>query len=215
DAIRTQQILDSRTDLVDWILKAGGTVWELPSGALTAAGGLEYRSESLIQVNDNNSRNNNVGNGDFLGQPVNGRRYVQSAYGEATLPILGGKWSWPGARLLEVVFSERFDHYADFGNAAKPKVAVRYKPFDDLTLRGSYAEGFIAPSLGQLFGASIPTVVSINDPVLGTSYETLATVLANPHLNAENSYGYYLGTVWTPGATDPDRSWWGWANGFT
>src|SRR5207237_889722 len=50
DAIRTQQILDSRTDLVNWVLKAGGTVWELPSGALTVAGGLEYRSESLVQV---------------------------------------------------------------------------------------------------------------------------------------------------------------------
>ena len=41
DAIRTQQILDSRTDLVNWIVKAGGTVWDLPGGPLTAAGGLE------------------------------------------------------------------------------------------------------------------------------------------------------------------------------
>ena len=65
------------------------------------------------------------------------RRYIQSAYGEATLPILGGKWAWPGARLLEVVFSERYDNYSDFGDAAKPKVAVRFKPIDDLTLRAT------------------------------------------------------------------------------
>jgi iron complex outermembrane recepter protein len=115
DALRIQQILDSRTDLVDWILKAGGTVWELPAGALTAAGGLEYRSESLIQVNDPNSRNSNVTSPSFAGQLVNGRRFIQSVYGEATLPILGGKWSWPGARTLEVVFSERYDHCSDFG----------------------------------------------------------------------------------------------------
>jgi iron complex outermembrane receptor protein len=215
DAVRTQQILDSRTDLVNWILKSGGTIWELPAGALTAAGGLEYRSESLIQVNDSDSRTFNIGDGDFLGKQVNGRRYVQSAYGEATLPILGGKWSWPGARLLEVVFSERFDHYSDFGDAAKPKVAVRYKPFEDLTFRGTYAEGFIAPSLSQLFGTGIQGLVSINDPVTGSSYTTLSTTVANPHLKPENSYGYYLGGVWNPGSNDPEHSWWGWANGFT
>jgi len=215
DAIRTQQILDSRTDLVNWILKAGGTVWELPSGVLAAAGGLEYRSESLIQVNDDNSRNGIVGNGNFLGKLISGRRYIKSAYGEAALPILGGKWSWPGARVLEVVFSERLDDYSDFGDAAKPKVAVLYKPFDDLTLRGTYAEGFIAPSLSQLFGTPMPEAASINDPVLGTSYQTQATIVANPHLNPENSYGYFLGAVWTPGSADPELSWWGWAKGFT
>jgi iron complex outermembrane receptor protein len=215
DAIRTQQILDSRTDLVNWILKAGGTVWDLPAGAFTAAGGLEYRSESLIQVNDNNSRNFNITNGDFLGPQISGRRYLKSAYGQVTLPILGGKWSWPGARLLEVVFSERYDSYSDFGDAAKPKVAIRYKPIDDLTLRATYSEGFIAPSLSQLFGTPISGIVSINDPVTGTSYQTNSTTGGNPKLKAENSYGYYAGAVWSPGSTDPDHSWWGWANGFT
>jgi iron complex outermembrane recepter protein len=215
NAIRTQQILNSRTDLVDWILKAGGTVWDLPGGPLTAAGGIEYRSESLIQVNDNNSRNNNIANGDFLGPQVSARRYVQSAYGEVTLPILGGKWSWPGARLLEVVFSERYDNYSDFGDAAKPKVAVRFKPTNDLTLRATYSEGFVAPSLSQLFGTPINGIVSINDPVTGTSYQTNSTTGGNPQLKPENSYGYYAGAVWSPGSSDPDKSWWGWANGFT
>ena len=215
DAIRTQQILDSRTDLVDWILKAGGTVWDLPGGALTAAGGLEYRSESLIQVNDNNSLNFNINLGDFLGPQPSARRYVKSAYGEVTLPILGGKWSWPGARLLEVVFSERYDSYSDFGDAAKPKVAIRYKPIEDLTLRATYAEGFIAPSLSQLFGTPINGIQSINDPVTGTSYQTNSVTGGNPHLKPENSYGYYAGAVWSPGSADPDHSWWGWANGFT
>ncbi len=215
DAIRTQQKLDSRTDLVDWILKAGGTVWELPGGPLTVAGGLEYRSESLVEVNDIDSFNFNIGNADFAGPQVSAQRYVQSAYGEVTLPILGGKWSWPGARLLEVVFSERYDNYSDFGSAAKPKVAVRFKPTNDLTLRATYSEGFIAPSLSQLFGTPISGIQSINDPVTGTSYQTNATSGGNPNLKPENSYGYYAGAVWSPGSVDPENSWWGWANGFT
>jgi iron complex outermembrane recepter protein len=215
NAIRTQQILESRTDLINYIVKTGGTIWELPAGAFTAAGGYEYRSESLIQVNDNNSRNFNIGNADFQGPQSSARRYVNSLYGEVTLPILGGKWSWPGARLLEVVFSERYDDFSDFGRAAKPKVAVRYKPIEDLTLRGTYAEGFIAPSLSQLFGTPIVGLQSINDPVTGTSYTTQSTSGGNPNLKPENSYGYYAGAVWSPGSADPDHSWWGWANGFT
>ena len=215
DALRTQQILNSRTDLVNWILKAGGTIWDLPSGALTAAVGLEYRSESLIEVNDNNSRNFNVTTPDFAGKLVDGRRYIRTAYAELDVPILGGQWSWPGARTVDLVFSERYDNYSDFGDAEKPKIAIRYKPIDDLTLRGTYAEGFIAPSLGQLFGSPVSGFTSINDPVTGQSYTTLTITHANPHLNAETSYGYFAGAVWSPGSADPEHSWWGWANGFT
>jgi hypothetical protein len=28
------------------------------------------------------------------------------------------------------------------------------------------------------------------------------------------AYGYYADITWTPGAADPEHSWWGWANGF-
>jgi outer membrane receptor protein involved in Fe transport len=66
-ALRTEQIEDNRTDLVQWTLKAGGTLINLPSGPFTAAGGLEYRSESLIQSNDKNSEFNNIASGDFEG----------------------------------------------------------------------------------------------------------------------------------------------------
>ena len=95
DAIRTQQILDSRTDFVDWMLRAGGTVWDLPGGPLTVAGGLEYRSESLIQVNDNNSRNINIANRDFLGPQLCARRYIETAYWEITSRFLAGNGHGP------------------------------------------------------------------------------------------------------------------------
>ena len=215
DQLRTQQILDNRTDLVNWVGKSGGPLWELPAGDFTAAGGLEYRSESLIQVNDNNSRNANVTSPSFAGKLTSARRYIRSVYGELTIPILGGKWSWPGARTLEVVFSERYDNYSDFGEAAKPKIAVRYKPFDDLTLRATYAEGFIAPSLSQLFAAPVVSAATINDPITGTTYTTVSSTGGNSRLKPENSYGYFAGAVWNPGSNDPEHSWWGWANGFT
>jgi iron complex outermembrane receptor protein len=219
-AIATQQRQTNRTDLAVWSLKTGGTVWELPSGAVTVGGGLEYRSESLIQSNDFNSRHYNILSGSFPGPQTNARRHLYSAFGELTIPLLGSRWSFPGARSLEVVLSERYDQYSDFGSAAKPKVAVRYKPFNDLTLRASYAEGFIASSLGQLFGTPVPGVQTINDPNFPAgspqhTYGVVAYTGGNPRLKPENSYGYFAGAVWSPGSSEPERSWWGWAKGFT
>jgi hypothetical protein len=115
---------------VQWTLKSGGTVIDLPSGPLTVAGGLEYRSESLIQGNDINSEFNNITSPDFAGHLLSARRYIKSAYGEVDLPLAGEKWSWPGLRNIDVVFSERYDNYSDFGGTEKPKIAVRYKPFE-------------------------------------------------------------------------------------
>src|SRR5208282_4649185 len=145
-------------------LKAGGTLINLPSGPFTVAGGLEYRSESLIQSNDKNSEFNNIASGDFEGHLLSARRYVRSAYGELDVPLLGEKWSWPGLKNLDVIFSERYDDYSDFGSAEKPKIAIRYKPFDDLTFRGTYAEGFVAPTLGELFATPMQGEQQITDP---------------------------------------------------
>jgi iron complex outermembrane receptor protein len=214
DALRTEQEQNNRTDIVQWTLKTGGTVYELPSGPLTVAGGFEYRSESLIQGNDINSEFNNITSADFAGHLLSARRYIKSLYGEVDLPLAGEKWSWPGLRNLDVVFSERYDNYSDFGSAEKPKLAVRYKPFDDLTFRGTYAEGFIAPTLGELFASPLQFQQTIFDPTNGQTYNVLLQNGGNPNLKPQTSYGYYLEAIWTPGSGD-DSSWWHWAKGFT
>jgi iron complex outermembrane receptor protein len=215
DALRTQQIQNNRTDIVQWTIKAGGTVWELPSGPITIAGGLEYRSESLIQGNDKNSEFFNITSADFAGPLLSARRYIKSIYGELDVPLVGNKWSWPGLRNIDIVFSERLDDYSDFGSAAKPKLAIRYKPFDDLTFRGTYSEGFIAPTLGQLFGSPLQFQTTITDPQLGQTYNVLLTNGGNRNLQPENSYGYYLEAIWTPDSKDDPNSFWKWAKGFS
>ena len=213
-ALRTQQFEDNRTDIVQWTLKAGGTLINLPGGPFTVSGGLEYRSESLIQSNDINSEFNNITSGAFEGHLLSARRYIRSAYGELDIPLVGEKWSWPGLRNVDIVFSERDDDYSDFGNAAKPKIAVRYKPFEDLTFRGTYAEGFIAPTLGELFGTPLQLAQLIFDPHTNSTYTVLRTTGGNPNLKPQTSYGYYLEALWTPGSGD-ENSWWHWAKGFT
>src|SRR6202045_1885207 len=136
------------------INKGGATLIGLCSGPVTVAGGLEYRSEDFIQNQDPDSKFGNVTSPNFsAGHLTTGRRWVHSAFFDIEIPLLGNKWSWPGARALQLSIQERYDDYSTFGSAAKPKFAISYKPFNDVTLRASYDEGFAAPSLAELFSA--------------------------------------------------------------
>jgi outer membrane receptor protein involved in Fe transport len=94
---------------------------------------------------------------------------------------------------------------------------LRWKPFDDLTIRATYSEGFVAPSLSQLFGSPLPAETAIVDPKnpAAGEYITISSTVGNPNVQPQTSYGYFIGGVWSPGASDPDTSWWKWANGFS
>jgi iron complex outermembrane recepter protein len=216
-SVKTYQQDDNRSDLVLWTLRGGGTLYSAPSGDITVAGGLEYRSETLVSSRDPNSTNRNIALGNFLGPGSTGRRYVYSYYGELDIPILGSKWSFPLGRDLDLVLSERYDQYSQFGSAAKPKIAVRYKPFEDLTIRGTYAEGYVVPSLSQLFGTTVNLQgVGLVDPLHpGVPINPLVIQGANPNLKPQNSYSYYLEALWTPDSKNDPNGWFHWLNGLT
>jgi iron complex outermembrane receptor protein len=209
----------ARTGLTQWSLTAGGELFDTCAGPVTAGFGAEYRSNEYIDYKDIDSRTGNVV-AQGGSSNASGKDYDRAFYGELTIPILGGKWSFPGGRLFEIVLQERYDNYSSFGEAWKPKISARYKPFDDLTLRVSYSEGFRAPSVTELFGATISAFQFVTDPRVppppnGTFYEVNLLTASNPKLQPETGYSYYGGLLWTPGSLDPEHSWWGWANGFS
>jgi iron complex outermembrane receptor protein len=214
NALRFTARQEVRTDLVQWSVRGGGDLFYLPSGALTLGAGLEYRSDSYVDINDPQYIIGNVTATGFK-QNAGGHDYVKSAYGQLIIPIFGGQWAWPGMRLLEVDLSDRYDDYSSFGEAYKPKISIRYKPFDDLTLRASYSESFRAPSVEELFTGPLEAFGFVVDPVTLTQPEVGIVTVGNPKLKPETGYSYYAGVVWSPGSADPEHSPWGWANGFT
>ncbi|HEY4814216.1 MAG TPA: TonB-dependent receptor [Chthoniobacterales bacterium] len=217
NALRLTTESAARTTLSTWAIKGGGDIIDLPGGTVTVGLGAEYRDDAYETWVDQNSKDGNIVGSGGPESTTSARRNVQSVYAELTIPILGNKWSVPGARLLEIVLQERYDQYSDFGSAAKPKFLLRYKPFDDLTLRATYSEGYRAPSLPELDSGTFieeAALVDPKNPQLGTQ-TYFVHVQGNPALQPETSYSYYSGAVWTPGASDPEHSWWGWANGFT
>jgi len=203
----------ARSSLAIWSLKTGGELFSLPGGAMTLGLGLEYRDDKITDRKDIFFQSKDIVGNSEGGS--NGQQWVQSSYYELTVPILGNRWAFPGARLFEVVAAQRYDEYSNFGSAAKPKFSFRYKPLDDFTIRGSYSEGFRAPSIAELFSDQAKIYKSgLVDPKTGPLGIITLISGGNPNLKPELAYSYYLGGVWAPGSKDQAHSPVGFLNGL-
>ncbi|MEZ0471462.1 TonB-dependent receptor [Luteimonas salinilitoris] len=154
DAVRvdTWRRGESGLGLLD--AKATGPLFELPGGEVLGAVGVEYRYE------DFSDRRDELSNGDDIiaqsqSSDSDGSRNVKSAFLELSVPLFGENNAIPGLRRLELSLAGRTEHYSDFGSATKPKVGLAWSPVSWLMLRGSYNEGFRAPTLAQVFVGEI------------------------------------------------------------
>jgi len=59
----------------------------------------------------------------------------------------------------------RFEHYSDFGSRMTGKLALRYQPSKQLTLRGAVSTGFRAPGISQEYFSKVVTNVIAGVPV--------------------------------------------------
>jgi len=73
---------------------------------------------------------------------VDKNRHVIGAYADMETELID--------RFL-INLATRFEHYNDFGGNLAGKLAVRYKIFNKLSLRGSVSNGFRAPSMQQRY----------------------------------------------------------------
>jgi hypothetical protein len=80
---------------------------------------------------------------DIPAQPTRGSYDVKEAYAELNAPLLA---DLPFVNLLELNGAVRFSDYSTSGSTTTFKGGVNWKPFRDLRLRGTYAEGFRAPT---------------------------------------------------------------------
>jgi iron complex outermembrane receptor protein len=90
---------------------------------------------------------------------------VAEAYAEFDAPIVKNR---PGAELFELDGSARYSHYkTDSGNTfshTTVKAELNWKPVQAVRFRGSFAQGFRAPTIGELEGGRSRFDSSIDDP---------------------------------------------------
>lgn len=141
-----------------------GEIVDLPAGALGFAAGVESRKisgydqpDALIAagITSGNSR-----------QPTNGSYSLDESFIEFAAPILR---DMPGADLLEISVAFRNSDYSNFGSATTDKFGLKYKPHEDVLLRATWAEGFRAPSVSELFLGNSDSFPSLQDPCSGQS----------------------------------------------
>ena len=184
---------ESQTTQLDF--KAGRELMQLEGGAMALAVGAEVRRESVrLGPTAGTDRGNIVG----LGYSAyDGKRDLAAVYAEVLAPI---------TKTLEATAALRFDHYSDVGNATTPKFGLKWTPMRTLALRGTYAEGFRAPSPAENGKGGLAAFTTSVDPVrcslgitVACSPGSVAIITSpNPNLVPETSKSYTLGLVFDP-----------------
>ncbi len=136
-----------------------GEIYNLPAGAIGVAAGLEHRE---VRGYDRPGQFEQSGySTDLAGNSTFGRYTVKEAYLEVAVPLLKNK---PFAELLSIDLATRHSDYNNFGTTNNSKFSFMWKPVKDVLARGTIAEGFRAPTLGDTFGGGQQTFDSYIDP---------------------------------------------------
>ena len=149
----------SSQHLADFTANLSGDLFDLPAGPVGIAVGYEHRIQSASFDPDPLIA---AGLGaDIPSRPARGHYNSDEIYGEVRVPILKEQ---PFFYSLEATGAVRHADYSISGASTTYTGEGLWKPFQDLLLRASYATGFRAPSLGELFGARSRFDLPLADP---------------------------------------------------
>ncbi|MGY6553646.1 MAG: TonB-dependent receptor [Wenzhouxiangella sp.] len=194
-----------------------GDLFDLLDGRVAFAAGAEYRKERAEDIPDaliNSSglfQNGPATTGPQR-EPTRGEFDLTEFYLELNAPLLQSR---PGIERLELSAAARYSDYSTFGSELTSQFGLGWQPIGGLLFRGTYSEGFRAPSIIELFAGRRQTILPALDPCSGggaglpgcagvpASYiqsgsVIQATVGSNPQLEPETSNTLTLGFGWVP-----------------
>lgn len=174
----------SKFDIDEYFANTSFDVMETEAGMIQAFVGFEHRQERYQDKYDSQSEAGLVGGS--AGNSAGGGRRVNSAFFEMLVPVTYD---------FELNFAGRFDKYSDFGSNFSPKASFKWAISEDVIWRGSWGQGFRAPSLDILTQLTSFSADSVVDAATCTALSGNATqpcqinafYIANPDLSAENS----------------------------
>jgi iron complex outermembrane recepter protein len=199
DDLRANTVDTAESSFAVFDAKVSGELFTMPAGPASIAAGLEYRKEEREAIADPLKQI-----GDIVGRGIattRGEREVKSLYAELVMPVFKG---------AEVQLAARHDRYSDYGTSTTPKIALSWKPTSNLLLRGSYAEGFRAPSMTEITRSTTTSFFNnVDDPRrcnrprvttgCGVSIPNLSE--ANPLIKPEEAKSATIGFVFEPTRT--------------
>lgn len=203
----------SANDLELFSANLSGDLLELWSGPLAVAVGIErreldgyYQPDPITVAGDYNG---------VPSLPTRGRYSVDEIFVEGNLPL----WA-SAASQLDLSAALRYSDYSLASGRTTGRAGFRWQVGDNLLFRGTFAEGFRAPSIGELFGAAARFDAFLVDPCLQqpggstapsdcsafgvppgtpqTNQQVAILTGGNPHLDPEHSDSQSLGVVFSP-----------------
>jgi len=136
----------------NYFVNLAGTLFRLPAGEMGFAVGYEYRKEEGGFTPDAIAQSGDSTN--LASGPTRGAYKVDEFYAELNVPLLA---NLPGAKELTVDLSSRYSDFDTFGSTTNNKFGLKWRPMDDLLVRGTWAEGFRAPTIANLYGGGSQT----------------------------------------------------------
>lgn len=147
------------TKTTSFTANLAGSIVTLPAGDLGFAVGVEHRKEEGSYVPDAFSQS---GMSTGLGQkPTQGEYDLNEVYLELNVPILA---DMAFAKELTLNVASRYSDYSNFGGTTNSKFGLTWRPMDELLVRGTYAEGFRAPTIADLYGGLSSSFERYIDP---------------------------------------------------
>ncbi|HEX8622585.1 MAG TPA: TonB-dependent receptor [Allosphingosinicella sp.] len=177
----------SSQKLTDFSANLSGELFDLPGGAAGFAVGLEHRKQSG-RFDPDEVVAAGLGS-DIPALPTRGSYDVDEAYLELRLPLLRDRTLF---HRLELSGAVRYSDYSESGSTTTLKGTVNWQPVKDLLFRGSWAEGFRAPTIGELFGTPSRFDQEIVDPCSAVGGAIPAAVKANCIADGVPANGSYV-----------------------
>jgi len=212
DYIRASGEVSGYSKLSGFSINFSNEAVKLPYGSMGLAAGLDHRQESTSKRPDALLASvGTIGATNF--EATHGDRRITEFYAELALPV----WkSSSGLSSLDIDTAIRYSNYSDFGDTTNPKLGIRYQLNPAILLRATWADGFRAPSLNELYEGNTEDQSFITDPCTlpesvgvlpgcsqladPTRNQFLTIKGGNPELKAETSKSYGAGIVWMPRA---------------
>ena len=147
------------TKTTSYTANLSGSIVDLPAGELGIAMGYEHRKEDGRFVPDA-FRQSGQSTG-LASTTTSGDYSLNEFYVELNIPVLA---DMAFAKELSFNVASRYSDYSNFGDTINSKFGLVWRPIDELLVRGTYAEGFRAPSISDLYGGRDASFERYTDP---------------------------------------------------
>ncbi|RYZ70606.1 MAG: TonB-dependent receptor, partial [Lysobacteraceae bacterium] len=206
----------SEQELTQVTANLSGGLFDGWAGEIEFAAGYEYR-----EYKGSYSPDPQTVAGEYNGVPslpTSGSYDVNEVFVELNVPLFAEEG---GSGKLDLSLAGRYSDYSTFGGEFTPKYGLRWQVAEDLLLRATFAEGFRAPSIGELYGSQSRFDALLVDPCLvppGAPAGSTAPIACpgvpvgarqndpqipvltggNPALDPERANSFSVGMVYSP-----------------